>query len=1055
MKKDTERDTNTLERREFIKTGVLLGTGALLASQAARLKTAEARSRAASKYAPAMPENIIYSTCLQCHTACPIKAKVVDGVLVKIDGNPYSPQSLLPHIHYRNNPVSAAVLDGYICPKGQAGIQSAYDPYRIRKVLKRAGKRGENKWVTIDFEQAIDEIINGGYLFKHVDGEEERSVTGLKDLFASRNSQTSLWMASDAKRVASGKMPVSKYKARYQKNLDTLIDPEHPDLGPKNNQFVFMAGRIEHGRKEFSQRWLRHGFGSVNWYEHTTICEQSHHIAYKQMTRQFRGGKWLGGKTHMKPDTLNSEFIIYFGTSGGIEAGFGPPPSSRKITGGIDSGQLKTVVVDPRFNNGAAKAWKWLPIKPGTDGALAMAIISWIIYYGRFDRKFLRNATRKAAVQSDESSWSTASLLVKIEDGRPTKYLRASEIGIGGENEFVVFSNGIPTPVDINSNEKAVFGDLFANDVIKDVPVKTALQLLKESAFSKSFDEYAKITHIKKEDIVEVAREFTSHGKKAAAEFYRGAVQHTNGYYNAKAIIALNALIGNQDWKGGLGKGGGHWHEAGDKPNQPFPLKKSLHPGKIHAFGHKLTREKSAYEKSTLFDDYPAKRPWFPFTDNVYQEVLPSAVSQYPYGVKVVWMHMATPALSTPGANAQLVALQNLDKIPLLISTDIVIGDSTVFADYVFPDTSIWERWGLPHVTPDVQTKTSKVRQPIIAPIPETVTVFERKMPICMESVMLKIAEKLGLPGYGKNGFKENHHLEHFEDYYLRMVANIAWGDKHKDRVRTAGPADMDLFMKSRQHLPKSIFEAERWQKVVGNKHWRRALYVLLRGGRFENFERAYKGEKLAHAFSGHINLYVEPVGNSRNSMSGEYFSGTPVFVPDRGITDVEIRDTDNGYPLTLITYKNILGGQSRTLPNNYWLSQIWPENHIELNPNDAEAIGVKDGDTVRIVSATNPDGAWSIGTTGQEKYTEGRVKLTQGLKPGVVSVSWHFGHWAYGASDMSVDGKVVKGEERRATGLCPNAVMRHDPHLGDVCLTDPIGGSAAFFGTAVKLVKA
>lgn len=1044
-----------LGRREFIKGGALLGAGALLAAQSVWQRTARARSRAAAKYPLARAENIIYSTCLQCHTACPIKAKVVDGVLVKIDGNPYSPQSLLPHIHYRNSPTAAATLDGYICPKGQAGLQSAYDPYRIRRVLKRAGRRGENRWITIDFEQAVSEIVNGGHLFKHVKGEEDRYITGLKDLFVLRDSQASLWMSSDAKKIAAGEMSVYKFKARYQSQLDVFIDPDHPDLGPKNNQFVFLAGRIEHGRKEFSKRWLYHGFGSVNWYEHTTICEQSHHIAYEQMTNQFQDGRWQGGKTHMKPDTLNSEFIIYFGTTGGIEAGFGPPPSSRKITTGIDSGRLKTVVVDPRFSTAAARAWKWLPIQPGTDGALALAIISWMLYYGRFDRKFLRNANRRAAIESGESSWSTASLLVKIEGGRPTKYLRAAEIGIGRDDEFVVLSRGVPMPVDINSGDRPVFGDLFVDFSVRGVHVKTALQLLREAAFGKTLEEYAEITGINKEDIVEVAREFTSHGKKAAAEFYRGAVQHTNGYYNAQAIIALNILIGNIDWKGGLGKGGGHWHEAGDKPNQPFPLKKSLHPGKIHAFGHKLTREGSEYEKSTLFTGYPARRPWFPHTNNVYQEVLPSALSCYPYEIKVLWMHMATPGLSTPAANTQLEALQDLEKIPLIISTDIVIGDSTVFADYVFPDLSIWERWGFPHVTPDVQTKTSKVRQPIIAPIPETVTVFDREMPICMESVMLKIAEMLGMPGYGENGFKKGHHFRHSEDYYLRMVANIAWGDKHMDKVPRARPADIELFINARRHLPESVFDAERWREVVGDKHWERVVYVLLRGGRFEDFEGAYSGdERLAHTFSGHLNLYVEPVGNSRNSMNGEYFSGIPQFVPPSDITGKEIQDPEGDYPFTLITYKGILGGQSRTLPNDYWLSQIWPENHIEINHRDAEALRLKDGDIVRIISATNPEGLWSLGPAGRGKYTIGKIKRTHGLRPGVVNVSWHFGHWAYGASDMVIDGEVIAGDGRRATGVCPNAVIRADPYLRDVCLTDPIGGSAAFFSTRVRLIK-
>ena len=125
----------------------------------------------------------------------------------------------------------------------------------------------------------------------------------------------------------------------------------------------------------------------------------------------------------------------------------------------------------------------------------------------------------------------------------------------------------------------------------------------------------------------------------------------------------------------------------------------------------------------------------------------------------------------------------------------------------------------------------------------------------------------------------------------------------------------------------------------------------------------------------------------------------------------------------------------------------------MELNPRDAESLGVKDGDTVRIVSATNRSGRWSIGQD-KEKYTQGKVKQTQGLRPGVVNVSWSFGHWAYGAADTTIDGQVIRGDPRRTAGLCPNAVMRADPHLGDVCLTDPIGGSAVFFGTKVKLIK-
>ena len=53
------------------------------------------------------------------------------------------------------------------------------------------------------------------------------------------------------------------------------------------------------------------------------------------------------------------------------------------------------------------------------------------------------------------------------------------------------------------------------------------------------------------------------------------------------------------------------------------------------------------------------------------------------------------------------------------------------------------------------------------------------------------------------------------------------------------------------------------------------------------------------------------------------------------------------------------------------------------------------------------------------------------------------------------VDGKNVKGDKRRAIGLCSNAALRIDPVLGDMCLTDPIGGSSSFFDTMVKVVAA
>jgi tetrathionate reductase subunit A len=84
-----------------------------------------------------------------------------------------------------------------------------------------------------------------------------------------------------------------------------------------------------------------------------------------------------------------------------------------------------------------------------------------------------------------------------------------------------------------------------------------------------------------------------------------------------------------------------------------------------------------------------------------------------------------------------------------------------------------------------------------------------------------------------------------------------------------------------------------------------------------------------------------------------------------------------------------------------------------------------------------------------------GKLKVMQGMRPGVVSVALGYGHWASGARDITIDGTTIAGDERRGTGVHANAAMRVDPHLGNVTLQDLAGGSAVFYDTKVKVVKA
>jgi anaerobic selenocysteine-containing dehydrogenase len=115
----------------------------------------------------------------------------------------------------------------------------------------------------------------------------------------------------------------------------------------------------------------------------------------------------------------------------------------------------------------------------------------------------------------------------------------------------------------------------------------------------------------------------------------------------------------------------------------------------------------------------------------------------------------------------------------------------------------------------------------------------------------------------------------------------------------------------------------------------------------------------------------------------------------------------------------------------------------------------LRDGQPVKVVSATNPTGEWDL-THGNKKPMTGKLKLTETLRPGVVTFELGFGHWATGAVETVIDGQLIKDDARRATGVNANAAMWTDPALhGNTCLVDPVGGSVSFYDTRVKLLPA
>ncbi len=988
--------------------------------------------------------DVVYSTCRQCRSDCGNAARVFNGVLLKLDGNPYDPNATEPHLDYATPPETALTFRHAhsLCPRGNAGVQTVYDPYRVYFPLKRVGPRGAGKFKMIGWDQLIEEVTNGGLLFKDVPGEESRHVEGFKDLWK------------------GGEGP------------NTPVDPKHPDLGPITNQLVVYWGRAEPGQSDFLERFAT-AFGSVNTIPHVSICELSHHVATRRV--------FDGHMNMVKPDFMNSEYVMLFGLSL-FGANFPAQTYWRKVAHAFAEGPLqKLVVIDVAAPNGAKVASEYVKVIPGSDGALVIGMIRHIMENHWYSADYLSYPTHAAAAAAGEPNHSNATWLVVQDPKHPLyrKHLTAEAAGLGKGADPVVFDAATgKAAVAVGTGVKRATlwpsGPLSSEPAtVNGVACRTGFQILWQEAASKTIPQYAEIAGIPEETITRLAREFTSHGRKAVTDFYRGAVMHSNGYYTGLAILTLNVLVGNVDYVGGTITGGPTPDHMGGYEGAPYQLKKL--PGEKQRTvpeGVTISREGSFYEETSLYKEavakgkspFPAPRPWYPFGFGIWQELFAGMWYQYPYPVKILFQHMANPVYSAPPgmsgapndenlANVRL--LKDLKKIPLYITDDIVISETSVYADYVVPDTTYVEAWGMLHSWPISPTGRFNVRQPVIEPLTAKTPSGE---PMCFEQFLIDVAKKLGLPGFGQNAFLEGGDLDVREDFYLKAVANAAYDrsylKRQGDRLAGTGPVPD-------ASSPLEAKAIERWKPRYGRAlteaQWAKVGYVLARGGRFEDYNVGYEpGQGAAPVLATHryggkklpCHIYDPVVATTHNALTGELFSGTAKYDEIRFMDGTAYASVDKAdkYPFWLSTYKQAIHTHSRT-HSNYWLAELMPQSFAEFNPMDARKLGLQDGDWVRISSATYPKGII------------GPARVLPGVRPGVVTFAHSFGHWHYDSGSWTIDGKTYQGDAYLNGQSRFNPVMRLDPSLTDssgwgTCAECPVGGSASYYDTRVKVER-
>ena len=925
-----------------------------------------------------------FTICYGCTTQCGVRVRIdneSDKVLRAI-GNPYHPLSSDPHLPMRT-PVAEALrsVSAYqdqglagrstACARGNAMIAQITSPNRVTDCLKRVGPRGDRQWQRISFEQLIEEVCEGGDLFG------EGQVDGLRAIH----------------------------------NHDELIDPDNPEYGPKANQLLMMEA-TDYGRSALLKRFGFNAFGTRNYGHHGSYCGLSFRMGSGALMDD------LAKNAHVKPDYNNAKFALFIGTAPS-QAGNPFKRQGRLLAEARATGNLDYIVIDPGLNaaasHSAGERSRWVPILPASDSAFAMAMIQWLLTNKAYAADYLAIPSPQAAAAAGEDGHTNATHLVIETSDHPRQghFLRLSDIGqaeADSDNDdlLVVDANG-----ELKPSAEVHRAELFVEREIEDpegsIQVKSSLTKLREAANEYSIEEYAEHCGIEAATIQHIAERFAAYGRDAVVDTHGGMMSAT-GFYSAYGIMMLNLLAGSFNRQGGAAVGGGKFNGAGEGPRYDL----ANFPDKRGPKGVFVSRSRFAYENTSEYqrkvaageNPYPAKAPWRSLAPPILTEQLSSALDGYPYPIKAVIGCMANPLYGQAGLTDTIIEkFKDPKKLGLYVSVDGFINETNRYADYIVPDSVMYEVWGFTGAWSGTLTKMTTACWPIVEPRQQKT---EDGEPVSMEMFFIAVAKRLGLPGFGDNAIPgadgKLHPLNRAEDFYLRAAANIAYQGEPLPAAD-----DSDILHSGLEPLLGKL------ERTLPENERGPVAYLYARGGRFEEQSAAYKGDdKLGHAWKKPLCVYNPQVGTARHSQTGERFSGTPCFQQARMSDGRLMREVypEDEWPLLAFSYKsNVMNSYAIGLER---LRMIKPYNPVLLHTEDAARHGIRHGDTIRIESPGRAVTALAL--------------VSGGVMKGALGIEHSFGHTELGASEHHIDGEAQPSSEWIGAGININDLGFADP---------------------------
>ncbi len=149
--------------------------------------------------------------------------------------------------------------------------------------------------------------------------------------------------------------------------LNAIIDAQGPGA-------VALVQDPRPSGKYYTKRFMQ-AIGSPNFYTHGAACNLSKESGFTQVI----------GKGNYESDIENAKMVMFIGRSYADAI----RPSSVASLQIAHEGGAHVVLVDPRCNNTRIFADEWVPINPGTDLALVLAMSQVLVREGRYDKDYV------------------------------------------------------------------------------------------------------------------------------------------------------------------------------------------------------------------------------------------------------------------------------------------------------------------------------------------------------------------------------------------------------------------------------------------------------------------------------------------------------------------------------------------------------------------------------------------------------------------------------------------------------------------------------------------